>query len=54
MNQSFFMCFHNIFRQQESLRDILADFSRHIISLYTVYSRIFIGIFLFYFLIVTL
>ena len=37
---------YNIFRQQHSLCQVLADFSCHIVPLYTVDCRIFIGIFL--------
>ena len=54
MNNPFFMRFHNIRSQKKTLRNILADLSCHVISLNTVYCRIFIGIFLFYFLIIAL
>ena len=54
MDDTLFMCLYYIRRQQESLRNILADLSGHIISLYTVYSRILIRILLLHFLIITL
>ena len=47
MDDTLAVCLHNIRRQQQSFCDILADFARHIITLYTVYRRIFVGIFLF-------
>ena len=53
MNDPFLMCFHNIRLQQETSCDILADLSRHIVTLYAVYGRVFIGIFLLYFFIIT-
>ena len=46
MNDPLMVCLYNIFRQQHSLCQVLADFSCHIIPLYTVDCRIFIGIFL--------
>ena len=53
MDDSFFMCLYDLVRQQKTSRDILADLTSHIITLYTVDGRILIGIFLFYFLIIT-
>ena len=53
MDDPFLMSFHDIRRQQKTFRDILADFSCHIIALYAVDSRILIGILLLYFLVVT-
>ena len=52
MNDPLLMCFYNIFRQQKTSGNVFADFTGHIISLYTVYGRIFIGIFLFYLFII--
>ncbi len=54
MDDPFLMSLHDIRRQQETLRDILAHFARHIIALHAVDRRILIGILLFYFLIVAL
>ena len=54
MDDPFLMSLHDIRRQQETLRDILTHFARHIIALHAVDCRILIGILLFYFLIVTL
>ena len=54
MNNSFFVCFDNLSRKQKPLRNILADLSCHIITLYAVYNRILIRILLFHLFIVTL
>ena len=54
MDKSLFMCLHNIFRKQETLRDVLADLTGHIITLYAVDRRILVGILLLDFLVVTL
>ena len=52
MNDPFLMRLHNIFRQQKPLGNIFADLAGHIIPLHAVHGRIFVGIFLFDFLIV--
>ena len=52
MDQTFFMCFDNLRIQQDTLGNILADLSCHIITLYAVYNRILIGIFLLYLFVV--
>ena len=44
----------HICREQEATADVLADFACHIVPLHTVDSRIFVGIFLHHFFIVTL
>ena len=49
-----FMSFNNIRRQQKPFCKITADFTGHIITLYTVDSRILVGIFLLDFLVGTL
>ena len=54
MDHTLLMRLHNIRRKQETLRDILAHFPCHIIPLYAVDGRIFIGIFLFYLLVIAL
>ena len=54
MNDPLFVSLYNILREEHPLGQVTAHLSRHIISLYTVDSRIFIGIFLFYILIVAL
>ena len=46
MNQSLPVCLHDFFWQQKPSRQIFAHFPGHIITLYTVNNRIFIGIFL--------
>ena len=53
MNQSLFMGIYNILRQEQTLCYVFADLTCHIISLNAVNSRIFIGIFLFDFFIIT-
>ena len=47
MNDSLLMRLHNIRRQQKSLCDILADLTCHVVTLYAVDRRVFVGIFLF-------
>ena len=54
MDNPFFMRAHNVFRQQETLGNVLADFACHIIALHAVYGRVFIGIFLLYFFVIAL
>ena len=54
MNNTFFMRFYNFSGEQNSLGNICADLTCHIVSLYTIYSGVFVGIFLFYFLIIAL
>ena len=54
MNDPLFVSLYNILREEHPLGQVTAHLSRHIISLYTVDSRIFIGIFLLYILIVAL
>ena len=54
MDQPFLMCLYDIRRKQESFCNVLADLACHIVTLHTVNCRIFIRIFLFYFLIVKL
>ena len=49
VDDALFMRLHDIIRQKETLCDILADFPRHIVALYAVYGRVFVGVFLFYF-----
>ena len=46
MNNTFPMSICNIMGQQKAGRNVLADFARHVITLYTVDNRILIGIFL--------
>ena len=46
VDDSFFMRFCNVMRKQETCSDVFADFSCHIVSLYTVDYWIFIGVFL--------
>ena len=46
MNDSFFVCIHNLCRKQHSLRQILADFPRHIIPLGRINHRVLIRILL--------
>ena len=54
VDDAFFMGFPDIFRQQETLGDILADLSCHIVSLHAIDRRVFVGIFLFDFFVVIL
>ena len=54
MDNTLFMGFHNICRQQKSFCNIFADFPRHIIPLYAVHRGILIGVFLFYFFVAAL
>ena len=46
MNNTFLMCFHNVFRKQNTAGQVLADFTSHIISLSRVDHRVLIGILL--------
>ena len=52
MDDSFLMRLYDLRWQKESSGDILADLTGHIISLYAVYSRILVGVLLFYFLVI--
>ena len=52
MNDAFFVSLHNVLGKKEPAGDILADLAGHIISLYAVYYRVLIGIFLKHFFIV--
>ena len=54
MYKPLLMRIYNIWREKESLCNILAYLASHIISLNTVYSRILVGILLLYFLIIAL
>ena len=54
MYKSLLVCIYNICWKKKSFSNILADLSCHIISLYTINSRILIGILLLYFLIIAL
>ena len=42
VNQSFFVSLHNVGRKKETAGDVFADFSGHIIPLYTVDNGIFV------------
>jgi diguanylate cyclase (GGDEF)-like protein len=53
-NKPLLVCIYNICWKKKSFSNILADLSCHIISLYTINSRILIGILLLYFLIIAL
>ena len=46
MDQTFLMSLNNILGKKESLGDILADFSRHIVSLNRINDGILVGILL--------
>ena len=54
MDEALLMGVYNIRREQEALGDILADFSSHVIPLYTVDRGILVGIFLLHLFIVAL
>ena len=54
MDNSRFMCLHNLLRQKKTRRQVLAYLSGHIIALYAVYSRILVGILLLHILVITL
>ncbi len=53
MDNPLLMRLNNILRQQKPLGNILADLASHIVALHAVDRRIFIGVFLLYFLIIT-
>ena len=46
MDNSRFMCLHNLLRQKKTRRQVPCLPSGHIIALYAVYSRILVGILL--------
>ena len=54
MNDSCFMCIHNLLWKKETSCNILTYLSCHIIPLHTVHCRVLIGIFLLYILIIIL
>ena len=54
MNDSLFVRLYDILREEHPLCQVTAHLACHIIPLYTVDSRVFIGIFLLYILIVAL
>ena len=54
MDQTFLMCIHDIFRQKETFCNIFTYLTRHIVTLYAVNCRVFVGVFLFYFFVVKL
>ena len=54
VNDTCFVRGDDVFRQQNTLGYVLADFARHIVSLNAVDGRVFVGIFLFDFLVVAL
>ena len=54
VDDTLLMGVYHILGQKEPLCDILAHLSRHIVSLYTVYGRVLVGVLLLYFLIIAL
>ena len=54
MDKSVFMSFYYIRGKKNTSCNILTYFTRHIVTLYGVYLRVLIGVFLLYFLVVTL
>lgn len=53
LDQPFFMRLHDIRRKQKSSCKILTDLTSHVITLNAVDRRILVGVFLFYFLIIS-
>ena len=54
MDQSLLICLNDFFRKKKSSCQVLADLTRHIITLYAVDDRVLVGILLHHFLIITL
>ena len=52
MNYALLVCFDYIVIKQKSFGNVLADLTRHIVTLNAVYGRVLIGIFLLYLFVV--
>ena len=54
MDKPLLMSLHYILRKQETACDILAHLTCHVVTLHAVYSRILVGVFLLYLLVIAL